>query len=425
MVTGDDDPKDEPALEVLRTTSLALLAVHSEASARALADSVVRRYRALDPPARLEYLRFLAFELGPDVSAVKAAVAEWQTAPTEDTMWRLSCALEAPRQALFQAISSAERGTQTVVDLRGDVLPNLVAHPELIPVERDLHHVLSSWFGRGLIELHRIQWDSPARILEKIIAYEAVHEIAGWEDLRRRLESDRRCYGFFHPAMAHEPLIFVEVALTEGMVTTIGEVLHAPSLGDSPLGPVDTATFYSISNCQLGLTGIPLGDFLIKQVAGDLAHELPELRHFVTLSPIPGFRAWLDQSVRHRHRLPPADVTELASLGNPDWPHQPDIVAQLRPVLERLCAFYLITAKRGRQTVDPVARFHLRNGARVLRINWMADPSAQGMRQSAGLMVSYEYDEAQVAANHEAYVLDGVVAYSGEIAQILNLDTLD
>jgi malonyl-CoA decarboxylase len=420
VASGDDDRLEGPELEVLRTTSLALLAVRSEASSRALADLVVRRYRALDSPARLEYLRFVSFELGPDVSAVKSAVAEWQSTPTEDNLWRLSCALEAPRQALFQAISGAERGTQTVVDMRGDVLSNLGAHVELVPMERDLHHVLSSWFGRGLIELHRIKWDSPARILEKIIAYEAVHEIAGWEDLRRRLESDRRCYGFFHPAMAHEPLIFVEVALTQGMVTTIGEVLQAPSIGDNPLGPVDTATFYSISNCQLGLSGIPLGDFLVKQVAGDLAHELPELRRFVTLSPIPGFRAWLDHLLRHRHRIPPEDVTVLAALGNADWPQEADIVARLRSILERLCAIYLLTAKRGNQAVDPVARFHLRNGASILRINWMADSSVQGMRQSAGLMVSYEYDEAHVATNHEAYVLDGVVAHSAEIARILN-----
>jgi malonyl-CoA decarboxylase len=307
-----------------------------------------------------------------------------------------------------------------VVDLRADVVAHLRTHPALVAVERDLHHVLSSWFGPGLIELHRIQWDSPARVLEKIIAYEAVHEIKGWDDLRRRLEPDRRCYGFFHPTMAHEPLIFVEVALTQGMVATIGDVLHAPSIGDNPLGPVDTATFYSITSCQLGLSGIPLGDFLIKQVTTDLAHELPELSHFVTLSPIPGFRTWLGQSLLHRHRITPEDAVALAVLEHPDWPNQPDSVVRLRPILERLCAAYLVNAKRGGQAQDPVARFHLRNGARVLRINWMADPSVQGIRQSAALMVNYEYDELQVQANHEAYVLDGKVAHSAEIDRLLN-----
>lgn len=307
-----------------------------------------------------------------------------------------------------------------MVDLRGEVLTHIRAHPELVSVDRDLHHVLSSWFGRGLVELHRVQWESPARVLEKIIAYEAVHEIRGWEDLRRRLEPDRRCYGFFHPSMPHEPLIFVEVALTEGMVSTIGDVLHAPSLGDGPRGPVDTATFYSITSCQVGLSAIPLGDFLIKQVATDLAHELPELRHFVTLSPVPGFRAWLEQSARHRHRLDADDASILAELADPDWHLRADVAHALRPVLERLCASYLVTAKRGRQALDSVARFHLRNGARLLRINWLADISEQGMRQSAGLMVNYEYDEASVAANHEAYLLDGVVAHSPEIERLLD-----
>jgi malonyl-CoA decarboxylase len=286
-------------------------------------------------------------------------------------------------------------------------------------VERDLHHVLSSWFGRGLIELRRITWESPARVLEKIIAYEAVHEIKGWDDLRRRLEPDRRCYGFFHPTMPHEPLIFIEVALTEGMVSTIGEVLHAPALGDDPPGPADTATFYSITSSQPGLSRIPLGDFLIKQVAEDLSHELPELRLFVTLSPIPGFRAWLEQMARHRHRLPPDDADVVAHLADPNWYHQPALAARMRPVLQRLCALYLVTARRGAQAADPVARFHLRNGAQVLRINWLADISDKGMLESAGLMVNYEYDASQVAANHDGYVHDGVVAHSGEIARLL------
>jgi malonyl-CoA decarboxylase len=287
-------------------------------------------------------------------------------------------------------------------------------------VEHDLHHVLTSWFSPGLIELHRIDWGSPARVLEKIITYEAVHEIVGWEDLRRRLEPDRRCYAFFHPAMPYEPLIFVEVALTEGMVASIGDVLHAPSLGDDPAGPFDTATFYSITSCLSGLSGIPLGDFLIKRVAENLARELPELNHFVTLSPIPGFRAWLEQALRHRHSLPAADEAELNLLDAPDWFDRPEVVDRLRPVLERLCAHYLVGAKRGREAADPVARFHLRNGARVLRINWMADPSARGLRQSAGLMGSYEYDEQQVSANHEAYVLDSQVVHSAEIARLLD-----
>ncbi len=311
-----DRDREDLALEALCTTSRALIAVRSEASSRALAELVGRRYRALAPPQRLGYLRFLAAELSADPTVVKSSIATWEADPSEDNLWAISCAIEAPRQALFKAIGNAVDGPQFVVDLRGEVLAQLREHVELIPVERDLHHVLTSWFSPGLIELHRIDWGSPARVLEKIITYEAVHEIVGWEDLRRRLEPDRRCYAFFHPAMPYEPLIFVEVALTEGMVATIGDVLHAPSLGDKPPGPFDTATFYSITSCQAGLSGIPLGDFLIKRVAESLARDLPELSHFVTLSPIPGFGTWLEQALRHRHSLPVADVPELKIAGS-------------------------------------------------------------------------------------------------------------
>ena len=406
---------------MLCTTSRALLAVSSEAASTALAEQVGRRYLALDAELRCEYLGFLATELGPDPSAVKAAVDAWQSHPTDDSLWALSCALEAPRQALVRAINTAPRGTQTVLDLRGDVLRRLGEHPDLLPLERDLRHVLSSWFNRGFIELQRISWESPAEVLEKIIAYEAVHEIRGWDDLRRRLEPDRRCYGFFHPALRNEPLIFVEVALSAGMVSTIGEVLDAPSLAGDPPGPVDTATFYSITSCQPGLAGIPLGHFLIKQVAGDLARQMPQLRQFVTLSPIPGFGAWLDRSRRHRHRIPPGEAALLRRLDDPGWHRRPD-AGELRPLLEHLCAQYLVEAKKGRDALDPVARFHLRNGAGVLRLNWLADTSERGIRQSAGLMVNYEYDDRLMAANHEAYVNDGWIRRAPGIDRLLGYD---
>jgi malonyl-CoA decarboxylase len=341
-VTSRDRGREEPLLEVLRTTSRALLAVNREPSSRALADLVVLRYRALDAPSRLEYLRFLASELGPDPREVRAAVEAWQAVNSDDTLWALARAVEAPRQSLFRAISTATQGVQAVIDLRRDVLSSLREHPEIASVERDLHHVLSSWFGRGLLDLQRIRWESPARVLEKVIAYEAVHEIKGWGDLRRRLEPDRRCYGFFHPTMPYEPLIFVEVALMEGMASTIDEVLQAPSLGDDPPGAADTAVFYSITSCQPGLSGIPLGDFLIKQVVEDLAREHRDLQHFVTLSPIPGFRAWLDHSTRRR-LLPTEDTDPLSRLADPNWHLEAEVAARLRPVLEHLCAVYLLT----------------------------------------------------------------------------------
>jgi malonyl-CoA decarboxylase len=296
-------------------------------------------------------------------------------------------------------------------------------HRELAPVEADLFHVLSSWFNRGFIALESINWRSPGAVLERLIEYEAVHEIRGWEDLRRRLEADRRCFGFFHPAIPDEPLIFIEVALTRGLASSIQELIDAPFPDDDPR-PADTATFYSITNCQAGLRGIQLGNFLIKQVVHELAGELPDLRLFATLSPVPGFAAWLERT--RRQQVPPdplsaADRGALAALHDRYWYEKPEVAEALRPVLMRACAAYLVLAKQGTQPADPVARFHLRNGARLERINWLGDTSVNGLGQSHGLLVNYVYDEAHIGPNHEAYVHDGVVAHGAEVRDLLGV----
>jgi malonyl-CoA decarboxylase len=403
--------------EALGRTAEALLANTSETASIALAELAVRRYRDLKPAERTEFLTFLLRALGPSRAAVDRAIDDYRVEQSEVSLTRLFQAVEPARQALFRAINMAPGGTETVMSMRSDVLAILGEHPELAPVEADLFHVLSSWFNRGFIVLERIDWRSPGAVLERLIEYEAVHEIMGWDDLRRRLEADRRCFGFFHPAVADEPLIFIEVALTQGLASSIQQLL-VPRRPDDEEQSADTATFYSITNCQAGLRGIQLGNFLISQVARKLAAELPQLTTFATLSPVPGFARWLD-GMRRADAFPAADREVLAALDDPTWPENPVSAQALEPILLRACAHYLVNVKHGMQPADPVARFHLRNGARFDRINWLGDTSFSGLRQSYGLMVNYVYDEAQIDQNHEAHLHTGVVVHGDAIRALL------
>jgi malonyl-CoA decarboxylase len=329
-------------------------------------------------------------------------------------------------------------GTALLVGMRALLLTQLRRHRELKPLDADLKHLLSSWFNRGFLELRRIDWDTPAAILEKLIAYEAVHEIAGWADLRRRLAPDRRCFAFFHPALANEPLIFVEVALTRGMASAIAPLLQdevRPNGGGSSGGRPDTAIFYSISNCQPGLRGVSFGNLLIKQVVEGLQAELPGLKRFATLSPVPGFRRWLERRVaggargllRDEERAaikaaagrPGAKGAFRALLAAPEFPEEAAIAAALEAPLMRLCAEYLTAENGGKGPDDPVARFHLGNGARLERINWRANVARRGLDESYGLMVNYLYDPATIEANHEAFLHAGTVARSAAIDALL------
>jgi malonyl-CoA decarboxylase len=276
-------------------------------------------------------------------------------------------------------------------------------------IEADLAHLLGSWFNRGFLTLQRIDWRTSALVLEKLIHYEAVHEIKGWGDLHRRLEADRRCFAFFHPALPDEPIIFIEVALTRGMSERVQPLLDPDSPVVDPVS-ADSAIFYSITNCQKGLRGVSFGNFLIKQVAEDLGREFPRLKTFATLSPMPGFRNWLATAAK------PAEVEALLAL--PDWQERSDAVKVLQPALTRLAAYYLQHARHNGEPLDPVARFHLGNGARLERLNWLADTSGQGMARSAGLMVNYVYRLKEVESNHEAYVKEHEVVASARLAAL-------
>ncbi len=389
-----------------------------EVSARNRAARLAQSYLAADEAGRREFLSILA-TFDADPAAIRKQAADLQDSDPL-ALAKLRRALEPPRRRLLTQFTSIPDGMRFLVDLRAALLalgrPALSdGNKSLAALEDDLKTLLSGWFDVGFLELRQIDWSSPASLLEKLVGYEAVHEIRGWRDLKNRLDSDRRCYAFFHPRMPTEPLIFVEVALVAGMAGSIQRLLdtHAPA-GDP--AQADSAIFYSISNCQRGLNGISFGNFLIKRVVDLLSQELPNIRHFATLSPMPGFRAWLDKtladdteklfSAEESVALAGADGLR-ATLDNRAWPRNQQTVRLLDPILQRLAARYLLVEGTGRRALDQVAHFHLSNGARVERINFLADTSEKGMRESAGLMVNYLYDPARIDQNHEDYAGEG------------------
>jgi len=359
-----------------------------------LATEALGIYQSLDQPRRRAFLDILNRDFSPNPDEVGRAADAYCSNPSSENLRQLQRVVEPPRQELFRRLNMAPDGTRALVHMRSEVLREMDGGADLDALAADLGHLLASWFNRGFLTLQRIDWRSSAALLQKLIDYEAVHQVHGWHDLRRRLEADRRCYAFFHSAMADEPLIFIEVALTRGMSDRVQPLLEPDSPVNDPEA-ADSAIFYSITNCQQGLRGVPFGSLLIKQVVEDLKKGLPRIRTFATLSPIPGFRKWLAGA---RADL---DLTRL------DLP--------MRRLLVPLCAHYLANEKRGSEPLDPVARFHLKNGARLDRINWLADTSAAGIRQSAGLMANYVYEIADLERNHELYARSGQVVCSRRV----------
>ncbi len=408
-----------------------------EVSARARAADLGRTFLGLDADGRKRFLLLLAKEFDVDRASVDRAVEVFHRAADPvargEAERALRDALEPGRLRLLTQFNALPDGVHFLVELRAQLLDLTRENPLFAALEADLKSLLKSWFDVGFLELRRITWDSPASLLEKLIRYEAVHDIAGWDDLKNRLDKDRRCFAFFHPRMPDEPLIFVEVALVEGLAEAVHPLLDASQPVIDPKD-ADTAVFYSISNAQRGLAGISFGNFLIKRVVDVLAGELPNLKNFATLSPIPGFAKWLAGEIErggngllsdgeserlHRH-VPARDRSVLrAILDIEGWERQPELESALRPVLLRLGAVYLLTARKGDRAADPVAHFHLSNGARVERLNWLADLSAKGLRQSCGMMVNYAYRLANIEANHESYTGDGKVIASSAMKGLL------
>lgn len=413
-----------------------LLAGRGEASGIALAREILQRYSAADREGRLEFCRMLESAFGPDPDRLVIAANEYARSRDPDDLARLLQLSEPPRQELFRRLNTAPQGTAALVAMRADLLAFRRDEPRLASVEADLKHLLTSWFNRGFLRLQAIDWHSPAAILEKLIGYESVHEIQGWGDLRRRLQADRRCFAFFHPAIPEEPLIFVEVALVKGgLATEVGPLLD-PQADIMPPAEADTAMFYSINNTLTGLRGISFGNFLIKQVLTELQAELPGLKRFATLSPMPRFA----QTLRETVNADRADWT-LASL---EALLQPEAEALherfgnvplgeallqaaekgdesdrpwLAPLLERLALAYLTLPRERGGVVDPVASFHLSNGAQLARVNAFADDSPRRRESSFGVMVNYIYDPEQIEANHEAFVGTGRVALARDLSR--------
>lgn len=409
-----------------------------DVSARSRAERLAACYCGANARQRAAILNLITRELAPDRHALEGAMAAMQAATgyveLSRAEARLRAALEAPRARFFAQFNALPDGVKFLVDLRADLLALLPGEPALEVLHVELNGLLQSWFDPGFLELRRITWHSPALLLEKLIAYEAVHPIESWGDLRNRLDTDRRCYAFFHPRLPDEPLIFVEIALLKGMPGSVQQLLDQRAPVQHPRA-ADTAVFYSISNAQKGLRGVSFGNLLLKRVIEDLERDLPWLRVFATLSPLPGFRRWLDQALAEKRRLLPAEqIGRLAealrhpepasvladTLARPGWPGDPKLSEALRKPMEKLCARYLLQEKSGTQPLDAVAQFHLNNGARVNRLYWLADVSERGMRQSYGMMASYRYSLAEVDSNHEGFLNDGHIAAARRVLRLLD-----
>ncbi|MDF1790609.1 MAG: malonyl-CoA decarboxylase family protein [Thalassobaculaceae bacterium] len=409
-----------------------------EVTARVRAADLGRSYLSLNQTGRHRFLGLLATEFGADHAAVDMAIGRLREAKDEESRRRAERALRAalvPRwRTLLRRFTALPEGVKFLVDLRAELIPFARETPELADLDGDLKDLLGAWFDIGLLELKRITWDAPASLLEKLIAYEAVHAIRSWEDLKNRLDSDRRCFAFIHPNMPDEPLIFVEVALVNGMSDNVQMLLDEEAPSSDPKN-ADAAIFYSISNAQRGLAGISFGNFLIKRVVDVLKHELPNLKTFATLSPIPGYRRWLNDRIEtgevpaltssERKALVQAmelgnDATDVdlirGGLGVDGWWDDDVLSEALKGPLMRGAAHYLSNEKRRSGGAgDPVAHFHLSNGARMERLNWLGDRSANGFRQSCGMMINYLYRLAEIDDNHEAYTDDGRIAQSSQI----------
>ena len=380
-----------------------------EYSSLLLSERILNAYEKLNQEERLDFFNLLRTEYDVDVDDINAAARTYERDSNAENLLHLTAAAEPGRQELLRRINLVSGGTRRLVKMREHLLTAMRENPELKKIDTDFHHLFNAWFNRGFLLMEPLDWTTPAHILEKIIAYEAVHEIESWSELRSRLEpADRYCYGFFHPSMEDEPLVFVEVALTDQIPRGIGEILRRDPATEAPENP-SCAIFYSISNCHRGLAGISFGNFLIKQVATSLKLRFPQLKTFSTISPAPGFRRWLELQAEER-----VDVTSLLA----EFDAQAD--ENLQDNLGKFAAAYFLEQKNGRnQPLDPVARFHLKNGAILERINILGNPSDKGMERSLGTMVNYVYDLSKVEDNHEEYVRNNRIIASAQVKKLL------
>lgn len=415
-------PSAEEAPAALCDLCRQLVDHRGEASGLALASEILSRYQALSAEQRSAFFELLSERFEPDPKVIVDAADAYRASPRFETLAALAAAVESPRRELLRRLNMVPHGTAELVRMRGQLLTAVPKRPAVRALDSDLRHLLTAWFNRGFLVIDRIDWSSPANVLERIIAYEAVHEIHGWNDLRARLAEDRRCFAFFHPAMPDDPLIFVQVALTDEVARGIGPLIA----GDRPIvddRSADTAIFYSISNCHDGLRGISFGHFLIKQVIEELRRDLENIKHFSTLSPVPSLRRWIAKTpVEALPQKLQIDVAMARRILDGPQPFDPiEMAEDVQAVLLRLCAYYLLEAKHDREPMDPVARFHLGNGASLERINWAADSSRVGIERSAGIMVNYVYRLKDIEKNHELYFTDGVIVAAAAVRKLAHV----
>lgn len=439
-VEADLPPTDAKRVKLLMEECLA--ARGGEVSARQRAAVLGELYLTLSKTGRRNYFEILVDNFCVVREQVKIAARQLLETADDNNFQqaasRMRETLVSPQQRLLRQFNALPQGIKFLVDLRADLLTFLASEPKLVALDRDLKSLLATWFDVGFLSVERITWQSPAALLEKLMSYEAVHAISSWTDLHNRLESDRRCYAFFHPGMSDEPLIFIEVALVEGLATSVQELLDesAPKV---PAEETNTAIFYSISNTQRGLQGISFGPFLIKQVVTSLRQQLPNLKTFSTLSPVPGFRRWLtayfetaiaaeercplEQAlIKAARRLKVAEEPD-AVFNTPQWWEDQHVAETLKEPLLALCARYLHEVReKDLASLDPVARFHLGNGARIERINWLGDISSKGMQESCGLMVNYLYQLKEIEKNIESYATSKEIAAASRIRNLLRDD---
>jgi malonyl-CoA decarboxylase len=412
-----------------------LISERGESNAVSMADDVINNYCKLTKDQHAKFFTFLFQKLNPDPVAVMSAAQNFSAEGNARNYIKLQRVVEPPRQELFRRLNRATNGTAALVGMRRDLLQVLDKQPELTAVDFDLRHLLSSWFNPGFLKMHRVDWKSPAEILEKLIQHEAVHAIDGWDDLRRRLQPDRRCFAFFHPQLPNEPLIFVEVALLPEIPAVIMPLVDKKAETVHQTSNYKVAAFYSISNCEPGLRGVSMGNFLIKRVAEQLHAEFPSLKTFITLSPIPGFIDWIASGAdvggeKFSVQLKPAIRTareqalETLGLAKRSWTERlsagwhPDNASEKeKSALLCLASIYLGIGSAGRNG-NPVAKFHLGNGARLHQINWSADLSRKGLRESGALMVNYLYDLSSVEENHERFT-QGEIDYSRAVGRLM------
>ncbi len=404
-----------------------------EIASRSRAVELGKVYINLSREGREKFMMILSQDFDINRTEIKELVGRFQDPENEEMRIKiemeLARALVPPRVTLLKQFNALPNGFKFLIDFREELLPISDNDPYLKKLDADLKDILSSWFDVGLLDLKEITWHSPASLLEKLIKYEAVHEIQSWTDLKNRLDSDRHCYAFFHSKMPEEPLIFLEVALVNEISASIQKLLDEEATTIKP-EDADTAIFYSISSTQKGLAGINLGNFLIKRVVTELSNKLKGLKHFATLSPLPKFREWLDSLLLEGDEsiLTPAEIKalnpwtgnknaarELLEILYSNWSKEPETAKTLRPILMRLCAYYLMRVKRGEKAFDPAANFHLANGARIERISWLGDTSPKGMKESAGMMVNYYYKLSEIDRNHELYISESKIMASNEL----------